>query len=216
MALAGPSWHAARTGGDVNDWGHSLMLDAVAATVGGMDVDIELVGPHLRVGGRMSLGRFGRLSDRINHGRGFFLLHDARLLKRNGDPTPLVLKDLYVNQDEVTFVAMPHATDERCRDGSALAMAERPQILKAPRRHVVFTPGHVISGLIHVYAEMSLAGLVDSPDPRFIAMTRVSARSLADRRVVSRFDLLLVNRTQVTAVAEAAGGEHEAPSVETA
>jgi len=198
----------------VNDWGNSMMLDAVAATVGGIEVDIELVGPHLRVGGRMSLGRFTRLSDRVNHGRGYFLLHDARLLKRNGDPTPLVLKDLYVNQDEVTFVALPHASDQGPRDASS--MADRPLIAKSPRRHVVFTPGHVISGLIHVYAEMSLAGLVDSPDPRFIAMTHVSARSLADRRVVSRFDLLLVNRTQMTAVAEAGAGEQEAPAVETA
>jgi hypothetical protein len=190
------------------------MLEAAAAGVGGVDVDIELVGPHLRVGGRISLGRFGRLSDRVNLGRGFFLLHDARLLKRNGDPTPLVVKDLYVNQDEVTFVAMAHASDQAPRTGSA--MADRPLIKKSPRRHVVFTPGHVISGLIHVYAEMSLAGLVDSPDPRFIAMTQVSARSLADRRVVSRFDLLLVNRTQMTAVAEADAGEQEPPAVETA
>ena len=64
---------------------------------------------------------------------------------------------------------------------------------------------------------MSLSGFVDSTDPRFIPMTHVSARSLADRRVVSHFDLLLVNRTQMTAVAEAAPtADTEAPAVETA
>ena len=46
-------------------------------------------------------------------------------------------------------------------------------------------------------------------------MTQVSARSLADRRVVSRFDLLLINRTQMTALAEADPDEAEAPAVET-
>ena len=188
-------------------------LDAVAATVGGPQVEIELVGPHLRVGGRISLGRFHRLSDRVNHGRGYFLLHAARLLKRNGDPTPLVLRELYVNQDEVTFVAMAHATDVAAV--GPVADPDRPQIRKQPRRYVVFTPGHVISGSMHVFQEMTLAGIVDSNDPRFLPMTAVSARSLADRRVVSRFELLLVNRTQMTAVAEAPGGETEPPAVET-
>ena len=195
----------------MNDWGYGFGMDAVAATVGGIRVDIELVGPHLRVGGQIELGRFTRLSDRVNHGRGYLLLRDARLLKRNGEPTPLVVPELYVNQDEVTFVAMPRLQDVRPAD------APRPNefIQKAVRRYIVFTPGHVISGLIHVFSEMSVAGLVDSTDPRFVPMTHVSARSLADRRVVSRFDLLLVNRTQMVAVA-APDGDHEteAPVVE--
>jgi hypothetical protein len=201
------------TGSDsVIDWGHTMGVDAMAATAGGPEVEIELVGPHLRVGGRVALGRFHRLSDRVNHGRGFILIHDARLLKRNGDPTPLVVRELYVNQDEVTFIAMIRATDTIV---AAPADAnDRPLILKQARRQVVFTPGHVISGLMHVYEEMTLAGLVDSTDPRFLPMTQVSARSLADRRVVSHFELLLVNRTQMTAVAEAPGGETEAPAVE--
>ncbi len=196
----------------MDDWGHNLGIDGVAATMGGPEVDIELVGPHLRVGGRIALGRFHRLSDRINHGRGFLLLHDARLLKRNGDPTPLVVKELYVNQDEVTFVAMPHIADVGLHLSADM---DRPMIQKQTRRHIVFTPGHVISGLVHVHSEMSIAGFVDSTDPRFIPMTHVSARSLADRRVVSHFDLLLVNRTQMTAVAEAAPADAEAPAVET-
>lgn len=189
-------------------------MDAAAATVGGPELDIELVGPHLRVGGRIALGRFHRLSDRVNHGRGFIRLQDARLLKRNGDPTALTVKELYVNQDEVTFVAMPHVGDTGLHAPRDL---DRPTIQKTARRHIVFTPGHVISGMIHVYEEMNLAGFVDSTDPRFIPMTHVSARSLADRRVVSHFDLLLVNRTQMTAVAEAApSADTEAPAVETA
>jgi hypothetical protein len=198
----------------LDNWGHSLGIDSVAATMGGPEVDIELVGPHLRVGGRIALGRFHRLSDRVNHGRGFILLHDARLLKRNGDPTPLTTAELYVNQDEVTFIAMTRVTDLGLQAGTDM---DRPAIEKQARRHIVFTPGHVISGLIHMYSEMSLSGFVDSTDPRFIPMTHVSARSLADRRVVSHFDLLLVNRTQMTAVAEAAPtADTEAPAVETA
>lgn len=67
-------------------------IDATATTLCGSQVEVELVGPHLRVGGKISLGHFGRISDRVNNSRGFVLVHDARLLKRNGDPTPLVAR----------------------------------------------------------------------------------------------------------------------------
>jgi len=200
----------------VDGWGSGLgSVDAIAATLGGSQVEVELVGPHLRVGGKISLGRFGRLSDRVNHSRGFVLMQDARLLKRNGDPTPLVVSELYVNQDEITFIAVLHGgLDDQPAAGAGV---DRPLIQKAPRGYVVFTPGHSISGNIHVHEEMSLANFVDASDPRFIPMTAVTTRSLADRRVVSRFDLLLINRTQMTAIAAAdrSGLGPEGPVVET-
>lgn len=185
---------------DANASNYSL----VAMGQGGALAQIELVGPHLRVGGKIDIGRFSRLSDRVNHSRGYIRIQDARLLKRNGDPTPLLVPVLYVNQDEVTFIAMAHVSDEGSPQASAGSSADRPLIEKQPRRYLVFTPGHVISGLAHVYRDMTVEGFADTPDPRFIPMTEVSARSLADRRVVSHFDLLLVNRTQMTAVAETA------------
>jgi hypothetical protein len=186
----------------VTGWGsESSFVDSIGATLGGPQVEVELVGPHLRVGGRISLGRFGRLTDRVNHSRGFILLEDARLLKRNGDPTSLVVQELWVNQDEVTFIGVAHfGLDER---PAGELTGDRPMIAKVPRQYVVFTPGHSISGNIHVHEGMSLSNFVDATDPRFIPMTAVAARSLADRRVVSRFELLLMNRTQMTAIAEA-------------
>jgi hypothetical protein len=200
----------------MDPWGSGqTSVEGMAAALGGSEVEVELVGPHLRVGGRVSLGRFGRLSDRVNHTRGFILMHDARLLKRNGDPTPLVLAELYVNQDEITFIAVMHAgVDDQPSGGVDL---DRPLLLKQPRRYVVFTPGHSISGTMHVHQEMSLENFVDTPDPRFIPMTNATTRSLADRRVVSRFDLLLINRTQMTAIAAAdrSGVGPDGPAVET-
>jgi len=179
----------------------------------GASAQIELVGMHLRVRGTIDIGRFQRLSDRINHGRGYIRIGDARLLKRNGDPTPLLVDELFVNQDEVTFIALAHATDEvTVADPS---QGDRPLIEKDPRRFLVFTPGHVISGTAHVYREMTVERFADTTDPRFIAMTDASVRSLADRRIVSHFDLLLVNRTQMTAVAEPEqGAAPDAPVVE--
>jgi hypothetical protein len=174
--------------------------------VGGRSEPIELVGPHLRVSGTINLGRFSRLSDLVNHSRGFVRLHDARLLRRNGDPTSLVLAELMVNQDEITFIGQTEhvletelSTDEGPENP---LIGERPNVEKAPRRFVVFTPGHAIAGSIHVHQEMTLGNFVEASDPRFVPMTSVTARSLADLRVISHFDFLLVNRTQMTAIAE--------------
>ena len=200
----------------MDPWGSGQSaIDIMGASIGGSQVEVELVGPHLRVGGKVSLGRFGRLSDRVNHTRGFVLMNEARLLKRNGDPTPLVLAELYVNQDEITFIAVMHAgTDDQPPSDDD---RDRPLIRKEAHRYVVFTPGHSISGTMHVHREMTLSNFVDTPDPRFIPMTQATTRSLADRRVVSRFDLLLINRTQMTAIASADKSEvgPDGPAVET-
>jgi len=166
--------------------------------------EIELVGPHLRLGGRIVVGRFQRLSDLVNHSRGYIMLRDARLLRRNGEPTNLVVDELMVNQDEITFIGQaPGAERSAPVEQTRLSEFDRPAIEKDPRRYVIFTPGHSITGTVHVYREMSLQTFVDTTDPRFVTMTAVTARSLADRRVISHFDLLLVNRTQMTAAAEA-------------
>ncbi len=166
--------------------------------------EVELVGPHLRLGGRVAVGRFTRLSDLINHSRGYVLLRDARLLRRNGEPTNLVVDELMVNQDEITFIGqVPGAERSAPVETSPMSSFDRPTLEREPRRFVIFTPGHSLTGTVHVYREMTLPTFVDTTDPRFVTMTNVTARSLADRRVISHFDLLLVNRTQMTAAAEA-------------
>jgi hypothetical protein len=163
----------------------------------------------------VDLLRFTRLVDLVNHSRGYVRIHEARLLRRNGEPTPLVVPELYVNQDEITFIAQATAAaptaepvDEWSTPGSESASARIP---KYARRFVVFTPGHAIVGTMDVFREMTVANFVDSTEPRFVPLTAVTARSLADRRVVSKFDLLLVNRTQMTAVA-LEGGDDAGPA----
>lgn len=172
---------------------------------GGKVESVELIGPHLRVSGELHLGRFSRLTDLVNNTRGNVRLFDARLLRRNGDPTSLVVPMLMVNQDEITIIGqaehrLVQAPDEAAAAG--LMVGDRPALEKAPRRFVVFTPGHAITGFIHVHEEMTVENFIDATDPRFVVMTAVSTRSLADRRVISHFDFLLVNRTQMTAIAE--------------
>jgi hypothetical protein len=171
---------------------------------------IELVGPHLRVTGTISLLRFNRLSDLINHNRGFVRLTDARLLRRNGEPTNLVVPELMVNQDEITFIGQTIedlSTAPHARPGGM----DRPLMERIPRQLVIFTAGHTLTGTVLLFSETDVAAFVDSPDPRFVALVDVTARSLADRRVISHFGLVLVNRTQMTAASllERAGGANE-------
>ena len=195
------------------DWGSSRPIDPLGppGPAGPERFEtIELVGPHLRVSGDISLLRFSRLSDLVNHTRGFVRLTGAQLLRRNGDPTGLVVEELMVNQDEITFIGQKEEEVSTAQTG-LLGGMDRPLMQRVPRDLVIFTPGHTLPGTIYLFPETDIATFVDSPDPRFVPMTAATARSLADRRVISHFGLVLVNRTQMTAASlrELAGSAAE-------
>jgi hypothetical protein len=195
----------------MSEWGVSpIGFGPLGAGAEERQESIELVGPHLRVTGCISLLRFTRLSDLINHSRGFVRLTDAGLLRRNGDPTGLVVSELMVNQDEITFIGQKQeevSTAETAVPGGM----DRPLMERTARQVVIFTPGHTITGTIYLFAETDIQTFVDSADTRFVPMVNATARSLADRRVISHFGLILLNRTQMTAAAllEKAGGAVE-------
>lgn len=181
-----------------------MVWDNAVETPIGHDEPVELVGPNLRLTGSIALGRFGRLSDLINASAGYIRIRDAQLLQRNGDPTNLVLPELMVDQDEISFIAQPQA--QAPEPGSAVGFIEPifGQDIEArqAREFVLFTPGHTVTGKVHIFGQTDLAGFVDATDPRFVAVTAVTARSLSDRRIVSRYAFILINRTQMIAAAE--------------
>jgi hypothetical protein len=170
---------------------------------------VEFVGPHLRVSGDISLANYGRMSDMVNHNRGYIRLKDARLMRRNGEPTNLVVPELMVNPDEITFIGQKQPAAGAASD--AAQRSDRPSMERIRRQVVIFTSGHTLSGTIHAFQDTDMGNFVDSPDPRFVALVDVTARSLADRLVISHFSLVLVNRTQMTAASflEKAGGAAE-------
>jgi hypothetical protein len=188
-------------------WDDTFAVDAAAEA---KNEAVEIVGANLRVTGSLALGRFGRLTDLINASSGYLRVRDAQLRKRNGQPTNLTLSELMIDQDEIEFIAQNHA--DRPEPGSATGFVE-PVFdatieARRPRPFVMFTPGHTLTGNVHIFGQTDLAGFVDSTDPRFVPVTEVTARSLADVRIVDRYDFVLVNRTQMIAVAE---GETQAP-----
>ena len=75
----------------------------------------------------------------------------------------------------------------------------------------MFTPGHTVIGRVHVFGQTDLGAFVDSTDPRYVPVIEVSTRSLADRRIVSHYPFVLINRTQMIAAAEAGGADGAEP-----
>ncbi len=165
---------------------------------------IELVGTHLRLNGEISLGRFSRLTDLINASSGYVRVHQARLLRRNGDPTSLILPELMVDQDEISYIAQAEAPPPEPGSGTGFVDQGVGGSVsnRQTREFVLFTPGHTVSGTVFIFGETDLAGFVDSTHPRFVPMIDVTTRSLADRRIISHYQFILINRTQMIAASE--------------
>jgi hypothetical protein len=115
-----------------------------------------------------------------------------------------------VNQDEITFIGQKEE-DVNTAETSMPGGMDRPLMTRTPRQLVIFTPGHTITGTVFLFAETDIQTFVDAGDTRFVPMVNATARSLADRRVISHFGLILLNRTQMTAASllEKAGGAVE-------
>ena len=162
-------------------------------------VAVELVGPHLRLEGTIGLGYFRRLSDFMNNHDGLIQLRDATILRRNGDPTKVRTPSIWLSPTEVTLIG------QRESDASPANVSDL-RVSKTERSLIVVTPGHTVTGLVYLMEGADLSGFIESSDPLFIPMTDVRTRSLADRRVTSRYDFGLLNRRQIVAATELLSG----------
>jgi hypothetical protein len=158
-------------------------------------VDIELVGPHLRLAGRLGIGHFRRLSDFLNAQYSLIQLLDATVLRRNGDPTKVRTPNIWISPDEVTIIGQ---SDEQTGDPPPPEF----RLPKVPKGLIVVTPGHTLTGQVYITPEAELSVFIESSDPRFIPMTDVRARSLADRRIITRYPFALLNRRHMVASTE--------------
>jgi hypothetical protein len=184
-------------------WGEGF--DVVAQE--GNDEPIELVGTNLRMTGLVSLGRFKRLTDMINASSGYLRIRDACLLHRTGEPSDLQVPELMVDQDEVSFIAQTHppTPEEGAAGGFDAPTFDTGVDARQAREFVMFTPAHTVTGKVFIFGQTNLAAFVDSTSPRFVPVIDATTRSLADRKVVNRYDFLLINRTQMIAAAELGG-----------
>lgn len=158
----------------------------------GQLVDVELVGPYLRMSGSLNIGQFRRVSDFLNNQDGLLALRAANVLRRNGDPTRVRAESIWVAPQELTLIGLQD-----------VPVAHDPevglQVPKVPVPLIVVTPGHTLTGEIYISAEADLGVFIVSPSPTFIPMTDLRTRSLADRRVISRYRFALLNRRHIIA-----------------
>ena len=184
--------------GDAATHLEALVFGAVAPappTAGAEGLPIELVGEHLRLSGTVIIGFHRRLSDFVNNHEGLIQLRDVTVLRRNGVPTKVTSPSIWVSPDEVTLIGQ--ATDVDARE-----IAGRDFLQKRAFQLIVVTPGHTLTGEVHLNLEAVLSAFIESPSPVWIPMTDVRARSLADRRVISRYGFALVNRRHIVAATE--------------
>jgi hypothetical protein len=170
-------------------------LASAQATAVAEGLPLELVGQHLRLSGTVTIGFHRRLSDFVNTNEGLIQLRDVTVLRRNGDPTKVTSPSIWVNPDEVTLIGQ--ATDIDERETTGLEFME-----KRPFHLIVVTPGHTLTGDVHLSPEAILSAFLESRSPVWIPMTDVQTRSLADRRVISRYGFALVNRRHIVAATE--------------
>jgi hypothetical protein len=156
---------------------------------------LELIGTHLRASGVTDVGRHRRISDYVNLLDGFFALRDVVLLTRTGDATRITMPELRVRLDDISIVGqlvvdvLPPSTDFGV------------YIQKSAQRLVIMTRAHIVYGQIYLHEASSLMAFVDSSDPRWIPMSNVRVRWLADRRLAARYPFALIQRTHIQGVA---------------
>ena len=158
----------------------------------GTGVDVELVGPHLRLSGTIGLGRFRRLSDLVNHHDGLIGLRNATILRRNGTATRVTAPTIWVSPAEVTLIG-------ELSGGTPPEAPPEFRIRKDPLDLVFVTPGHTLTGQVHIVEGGEFAAFIESNDPQFIALSEARTRSLADRRIIARYTFALLNRRHIVA-----------------
>ena len=190
--------------GDAATHLEALVVAAVAPappTVGEEGLPIELVGQHLRLSGTVLIGFHRRLSDFVNHNEGLIELRDVTVLRRNGDPTKVTSPSIWVSPDEVTIIGQSADVDPPT-DAEQRLVVGRDYLQKRTFLLIVVTPGHTLTGEVHLSPEGILSAFIESPSPVWIPMTDVRTRSLADRRVISRYSFALLNRRHIVAATE--------------
>ncbi len=196
--IPGMSWESGFTIGD-----------GVAAGGSEHEQAIELFGLHLRLVGKVGLGRFGRLSDLINASSGYIRVHDVRLLRPDGEPTGAEFAEIMVDQDEISFIAQSEEQppETLVATGFVEEMSTPGIEVRRAREFVMFTPAHTLSGHVYLFGQTHIDGFVDATDPRFVSVTEVTVRSLAEDRITGEYPFVLINRTQMIAASELEYGD---------
>ena len=163
---------------------------------GGGEQYLEILGSDLWVAGVIDLGRFRRVADMMNLVQGYLVMRDAVVLTRTGDATRLTMPELRVIPDDIALVA-------QVEDDGATSSADGSMVVEKRReRLVVLTRTHIIDGDVFLPGDGAIMAFVDATDPKFIPMSDVRVRWVADRKLAARYPFALLQRSQILGVAQ--------------
>ena len=166
---------------------------------GGGEQYIELIGSNLWVAGMVNLGRFRRVSDFVNIVQGYLIIRDVVVLSRTGEATRLTVPELRVLPDDIAVVAQLGGDKAQ---GTPAGPGEGGLVIEKRRqRLVVLTRTHIIDGDVFIHGDGSIMAFVDATDPKFIPMSDVRVRWVADRKLAARYPFALLQRAQILGVA---------------
>ena len=156
---------------------------------------VEVIGTHLRIAADVQLGGFRRLSDYVSLQSGSLTLRGVTLLNRRGMATADQLAELTIRQEDLTLIAQRIAPPPEVEP-----ISDDVRVDKIRRRVLAVTTGHVVEGTVSLYPGADLIAFLQATDPPFLPLVDVRVRWLADRRLKTSYEFVLLNRSHVVAV----------------
>jgi hypothetical protein len=176
--------------------GHTVLPDTEigfqAGSQSGRSLAVELFGPHLRLGGNVSLGAYVRLSDLLNLHDQTLAVADAVVMDRTGKKTGDAASTLDVRLDTISFVI----------DHSGYVPptpAEELDIPKKSHKLIAITEAYVITGTFFIYPSAEPRAYLLAYEPKWIPLTGMRARSLIDPSIEHTADFGVLKRSSVSA-----------------
>ena len=173
----------------------SLEEQGQCSSENGSSHRIELIGSQLRATADLEVPATQRVSDYFGLLQGFCRVSDLVLLTHLGKPSRIRLQEARIRLDDIAVVGESRQCS--CSDTRPAETLRALFVPKRPHRLVVMTPDHLIYGDTHLAQNGSLTAFIDAEHPRFVPMTNVRVRWLADRRLASRYNFALLQRSHI-------------------
>lgn len=146
-----------------------------AGSQSGRQLELELVSSNARIGGSINLGAYSRLSDLLNFHDEILTVTGGAVLGPRGEPSGSAGLPLDVRLTELTLVidrsdyVPPPDTDQ--------------MVEKREHKMLAVTDAYVITATFFVYAGAEPVPYLRASEPRWVPITDVNVRSLADRKI---------------------------------
>jgi hypothetical protein len=164
-----------------------------AGAQSGPQLELELIASNARMGGRVNLGAYTRLSDLLNFHDDILTVEAGAVISAEGDrsgnaglPLDVRLSELTLVIDRSDYVPPPDTEQ---------------MIEKREHKMLAVTDSYVITARFFIYAGAEATPYLRANEPRWIPITDVNVRSLTDRRIELEAKFAVLHRKPLLATA---------------